>query len=400
MGKLTVAKCKAETKPGRYGDGDTLYLLVKPGGRKYWVQRIFAKATGKVEEPCIGPFPLVSLAEAREKAFKNRLVVRSGGSVVTAKREDARVPTVRQAADATRATLLPGWKNEQTPKIWDGNMDARIFPAIGNKRVDAVTRGDVSDILMPMWTKTPTVARKSLQFMRQIFEWCLSKEFVSVNVAAQVKGGLGAQPRGKHYAAVPWKDVPPAFRQTEASNKLNIAARACLRFQILTAVRPSEARRARWDEIDVDAKEWRIPDARMKEDIAVAVPLSDAALAVLAEVRQLRDKDGFVFPSPIKSGQAVNGDSLLKFIQHELELCDKNGEKATLHGFRDSFGEWTQDTGKPQDVADACLAHKQPGVRAAYFRSYMIDRRRVLMDQWAAYVTGERATVTRIGRAG
>ena len=395
MGRLTVAKCRTLTKPGIYGDGGGLYLRVRGGSRAWILRATIAKQRTDIG---LGSCELVTLAEARDAAIDTRRLIRAG--VDPRAQHQPKVPTVRQAADATRATLLPGWKNEQTPKIWDGNMEARIFPAIGDKRVDAVTRGDVSDILMPMWTKTPTVAKKSLQFMRQIFEWCLSKEFVSVNVAAQVKGGLGAQPRGKHYAAVPWKDVPPAFRQTEASNKLNIAARACLRFQILTAVRPSEARRARWDEIDVDAKEWRIPDARMKEDIAVAVPLSDAALAVLAEVRQLRDKDGFVFPSPIKSGQAVNGDSLLKFIQHELELCDKNGEKATLHGFRDSFGEWTQDTGKPQDVADACLAHKQPGVRAAYFRSYMIDRRRVLMGQWAAYVTGERATVARIGKAG
>ena len=134
----------------------------------------------------------------------------------------------------------------------------------------------------------------------------------------------------------------------------------------------------------------------MKEGVAFTVPLSDAAVAVLDEVAALGDTE-FLFPSPNKPNQPVSGDRSRKFIQQDLGLKDVDGEPATLHGFRDSFGEWTQETGKPQDVADACLAHKETGVRAAYFRSDLLARRRRLMDQWAAYLTGERAKVVSIG---
>jgi len=399
MARLTVAKCKAVTKPGRYGDGGTLYLLVKPGGRKYWVQRVYVRAAGKVEDIGLGPFPLVTLAEARETAFENRRANRQGADLLATKHQDAKVPTFRQAADATRKTLLPGWKNPQTPKIWDGNLGADVFPIIGNVRVDKVTRDHVLRIVGRKWTTAPSVAKRSLQFMRQVFAWAVSKGFVDANVADMVKGALGAQPRGEHQPALPWREVPQAFGQIEASDKMNVAAKACLRFQILTAVRPGEAIGATWDEIDLDAKEWRIPDARMKENVVLVVPLSDAALAVLEQARPLGGGSGFVFPSPTIPGQAVSLDRSRKFIQNDLGLRDKDGRKATLHGFRDSFGEWTQDTDRPQDVADACLAHKQPGVRAAYFRSGMVKRRRLLMEQWAAFVTGseERGKVVSIG---
>ena len=396
MGKLNKRWCETVSKPGRYGDGETLYLLVKPGSRKSWVQRIYVRAAGKVADIGLGPFPLVTIQEARDRAFENRRAVRAGADLLATKHKDAKVPTFRQAADATRKTLMPGWKNAQSAKKWDGILAARVFPAIGNKRVDAIGREDVLRILEPIWTEKPALAKNARQYMRQVFAWCQSKAFVDMNVVELVKGALGAQPRGKHQPAVPWKDVPRALEQIEASDKMNSAGRACLRFQILTAVRPNEAIKATWDEIDRDANVWRMRDTRMKEGVAFTVPLSDAAVAVLDEVAALGDTE-FLFPSPNKPNQPVSGDRSRKFIQQDLGLKDVDGEPATLHGFRDSFGEWTQETGKPQDVADACLAHKETGVRAAYFRSDLLARRRRLMDQWAAYLTGERAKVVSIG---
>ena len=396
MGKLNKKRCEGFTKPGRYGDGETLYLLVKPGGRKSWVQRVYVRAAGKVEDVGLGPFPLVTLQEARDRAFENRRAVRAGADLLATKHKDAKVPTFRRAADATRKTLIPGWKNAQSAKKWDGILAARAFPTIGNKRVDSVTRDDVLRILEPIWTEKPALAKNARQYMRQIFAWCQSKAFVDMNVVELVKGALGAQPRGKHQPAVPWKDVPRALEQIAASDKMNIAGRACLQFQILTAVRPNEAIKATWDEIDRDANVWRLRDTRMKEGVAFTVPLSAAALAVLDEVRALGDT-GFIFPSPTIPNKPVSGDRSRKFIQNDLGLKDVDGEPATLHGFRDSFGEWTQETGKPQDVADACLAHKETGVRAAYFRSDLLARRRRLMDQWSAYLTGESGKVVSIG---
>ena len=187
MGKLNKRYCEKITAPGRYGDGDTLYLLVKDG-RKSWVQRVYVKTAGKVQDIGLGPFPLVDIAEARNAAFENRRAVRAGADLLAAKHQDAKVPTFRQAADATRKTLIPGWKSDQSATKWDGILAARVFPAIGNKRVDSVTREDVLRILEPIWTEKPALASDARQHMRQTFSWCLSKGFVDVNVVDVVSG--------------------------------------------------------------------------------------------------------------------------------------------------------------------------------------------------------------------
>ncbi len=165
----------------------------------------------------------------------------------------------------------------------------------------------------------------------------------------------------------------------------------CLRFLILTAARSGEARDAIWAEVDFEAKEWRIPGERMKGGREHRVPLSDAALAVLERARGVDDGSGLVFPSPLRPGRPLSPMTLTKILRDQ-ELA----ERATVHGFRSSFRDWCAETGKPREVAEAALAHTVGGVEGAYFRSDLYARRRVLIDQWAAFLTGTEAKVVRL----
>ena len=136
---------------------------------------------------------------------------------------------------------------------------------------------------------------------------------------------------------------------------------------------------------------WIIPGERMKTGREHRIPLSDAALDVLEQVRILRDKSGLVFPSPARPGSAMSDMTLMKVLR-----ATGLAEAATVHGFRSSFRDWCADTSKPREIAEAALAHTVGGVEGSYFRSDLFDRRRLLMSQWAEYITGRRADVVQL----
>ena len=157
--------------------------------------------------------------------------------------------------------------------------------------------------------------------------------------------------------------------------------------------RSGEARGATWDEIDVEAREWRIPGSRMKGGAEHRVPLSDAAVAALEAVRPLRDGHDLVFPSPSRPGKALSDMTLTKLLR-DVGLADS----ATVHGFRTSFRTRASErTNADHAVMELCLAHHVgTAVERAYARSDLFDKRRRLMDQWAEHLTGSSPKVVRM----
>ena len=139
------------------------------------------------------------------------------------------------------------------------------------------------------------------------------------------------------------------------------------------------------------AATWTIPAERMKAGAEHRVPLSGAALDVLEQARPLRDDSGLVFPSPLKRGRPLSDMSLTKILR-----TTGLAKKTLVHGFRSSFRDWCAETGKARETAEAALAHTVGGVEGAYFRSDLFERRRLLMDQWAAYLTGLDAEVLQV----
>ena len=190
--------------------------------------------------------------------------------------------------------------------------------------------------------------------------------------------------------ALPYRDVAAALATIEASGS-SLSAKACLTFTILTAARSGEARGAIWDEIDEDAATWTIPGSRMKGGREHRVPLSAAALGVLERMRPLRDDSGLVFPSPTRRGKPLSDMTLTKILRNTGLSA-----RSTVHGYRSSFRDWSADSGKPREIAEAALAHAVGGVEGSYFRSDLFDRRRRLMADWAGYLSGDGAKVVQL----
>ena len=157
VGKLTVARIKGLTEPGRYADGNTLYLRIAPGGSKQWVQRL--AVNGKRRDMGLGAWPVISLAQARQKAIANRTLVANGGDPLAEKR-CAKVPTFEQAARAVYELNRPTWKNRNHISNWWRTLEKYALPSIGSVPIDQLTRQDVLGVLAPIWTRKPETARR------------------------------------------------------------------------------------------------------------------------------------------------------------------------------------------------------------------------------------------------
>ena len=387
MGKLTVIGVRSLSTPGRYGDGQTLFLNISPGGSKSWIQRIVINR--KRRDIGLGPFPVIGLAEARRRAFNNRVAVASGRDPLAEKRR-ATTPTFRQAAQRTFDANRPRWRNNKTSANWLQQLEKRVFPVLGNMPVDSIGREDVLRVVTPIWTSKPEIARKLRQRIRATLRWCQAHGYVEHNVAGEsIDGALPSMPAvTAHFRALPYREVGTALKVIEGS-RASLSSRACLQFVALTACRSGEARGATWDEIDMEAREWRIPASRMKGHAEHRVPLSDAVVTVLELVRPLRDRSEFVFPSPSRPGKPLSDMTLTKVLRN-TGLADR----ATVHGFRTSFRTWASErTNVPHAVCEMALAHQVgTAVERSYARSDLFEKRRGLMDQWAAYVTGAAST--------
>ena len=393
MGKLTAAKIKSISKPGRYGDGDGLYFRVTPTGSKNWIQRIVID--GRRCDLGLGGFPITSLVEAREKAFENRKLARGGGDPLAQKRKVA-VPTFRQAAEKTFEANKPRWRNDKHVKNWWQSLEKYAFPTIGDMPVDQIGREEILRILSPIWTSRAERAKRLRQRIRAVMQWTQGHGFIENNPAGEsISGALPSIPTGKtHFRALPYAEVPDALKTIQAS-KASIEAKLALRFLILVAARSGEVRSATWDEIDLEGRMWTIPASRMKGGKEHRQPLSDAALDLLERAQTLHNENSLVFPSPLKRDRPLSDMTLMKVLR-DTGLA----ERCTVHGFRSSFRDWASEcTNADHAVMELSLAHQVgSAVERSYARSDLFERRRVLMEEWADFLAQDKNIVVPINQ--
>ena len=381
---LTAAKVKALKAPGRYGDGSGLYLNVARGGSKSWVQRIVVD--GRRRDIGLGGLPAVSLARAREQALENRTAIAEGRDPVAEKHTPRpKRLTFRDAADACYDAHRPRWRSEKVAKNWRQRLEKHAMPTLGQLPIDSITRADVVLALQPIWSEKRETARRVRSNIRAIFRWAQAMGYRDDNPAGEtIDGALPRLPtRRSHLRALPYEGVRDALRTVDASTA-GMAAKLALRFTILTAARSGETRGATWNELDLDARLWTIPGSRMKAGLPHRVPLSDAAMAVLAQARGLDDASGLVFPGRTPGSQL--SDMTLTKVLRTVGLA----ERATVHGFRSSFRDWAAEcTSASYAAMELSLAHHVGNaVERAYSRSDLLEQRRALMEQWGAYITG------------
>ena len=379
---LTAVQVKGVKEPGRYGDGGGLYLVVRRGGSKAWVQRIVVD--GRRRDIGLGGWPKVTLAEARRRAADNHDAIAGGRNPVAEKRRP-KLPTFRAAADACYNAHRPRWRSEKVAKNWKQRLEKHAMPKLGSLPIDRITRQDVLAVLVPIWGRTPETARTVRSYMRAVFRWAQAMGYRDDNPAGEgIDGALPRLPaRRSHFRALPHAEVADALRVIDES-KAGLSAKLALRFTVLTAVRSGETRGATWSEIDLEASIWTIPAERMKGGAEHRVPLSDAAMDVLAQAWALREDDGgLVFPGRT-AGRQLSDMTMTKVLR-----TTGLAERATVHGFRSSFRDWAAErTSASHAAMELSLAHHVGNaVERAYARSDLLEQRRALVEAWADYIT-------------
>ena len=376
-GRLSVAKVKA-AGPGKHPDGANLWLQVGPNGSRSWYLRF--TLNGRTREMGLGPYPLVSLAEARDKAMAQRRLLLDGIDPISAR--DAKQPasdpvTFAAAAKEYISGHEKGWKSADHARQWRNSLDRYVLPAIGERPISAIDTHDVLSIVEPLWPEKTETATRVLNRISLILDWATARKLRTGDNPARWKGHLEAvlPKRSKvqkviNHSALPYTRLP--LFMTALRQQSEIGARAA-ELMILTATRTSEVRFAAWSEIDLDGRLWIIPAARMKAERDHRVPLAGPAIALLSQLPREVER---VFPG-------LGQHAILKALK-------RVNSELTAHGFRSTFRDWcAEQTIFPSEVAEMALAHAVGDkVEAAYRRGDLFEKRRQLAEAWAHYCAG------------
>ena len=368
--------------PGRHCDGNGLYLYVQRTGTRSWIQRLVIR--GRKRELGLGSVALVSLAEAREQALANRKLARAGGDPLAEKRRSLGIPTFAEAARRVAEQKRAGWRSSTHPRNWIRSLELHAFPRIGGVAVSEVTSADVLEILTPMWHTKGRTARYVHLRIRAVLEWAIAMDWRTDNPCDRLLPVLGPQHDVVvHRKALPHREVAAAIERVRAADPAKVDALA-FEFLVLTAARSGEVRGAVWTEIDREAGVWTVPASRMKTARAHRIPLCSRVLEIFDAARRLGGGERpVVFVN--ERGKSLGSERLTRLLRrHRIA--------AVPHGFRSSFRDWAAEkTDHPREVVEAALAHVvQNKVEAAYLRTDLFERRRRLMNDWAAYLAGER----------
>ena len=405
-GKLKSLDVERETRPGKYPDGDGLYLVVASATSKNWNYRYWKE--GKQRWLGLGSVKDVSLKDARLARDAARLRVKGdrstpGVDIVKEKRaarEEAKavetkvsLPTFEQCAEIYIREHWSTWSTKHRNQ-WPSSLKRYAYPIIGRLTIPEIKPSHIYELLRPIWVEKRETANR----VRGRIETIIAKN-VDVDdtdfrnpaeLTKQLREKLPRRPKRvvRHHPALPYAEAPQFMAELSAAGGV---AASMLRFLIFTACRTNEVVEARRSEIDRPSSTWKISGERMKMSQDHVVPLSDPALVILDNMRD-GAQDELIFPN--FEGGIFSENAM-------LAVLDRMGYgHVTVHGFRSTFATWAEEcTDYPDGVREAALAHKYKSeTTAAYQRGQKLEKRRALMKDWAQFLAG--SNVIRLDKAG
>lgn len=381
-----VLRAKALEKDLTLHDGDGLFLIVKTSGKKLWRFRYQRPATKQRTMLGLGAFPALSLADARGLRADYLALLANGIDPQI----QAEVAEEQQqiALDSIFSTVAANWfqlkSKSVTPDyakdIWR-SLEKDVFPAIGVIPVQQIKARTLVEALEPIKARGALeTVRRLVQRINEIMIYAVNTGLIDANPASGV-GMAFEKPKKQNMPTLRPEELPKLMRSLIMSN-LSVPTRCLIEWQLLTLVRPSEASGARWAEIDLNTKLWRIPAERMKAKREHVVPLSPQALEILEVMMPISAHREHVFPSRNDPKQPMNSqtaNAALKRIGY--------GGKLVAHGLRSIASTALNEAGFNADVIEACLAHSERNeVRKAYNRSTYLEQRTILMDWWGSTI--------------
>ncbi|WP_042299777.1 tyrosine-type recombinase/integrase [Paraburkholderia kururiensis] len=388
---LQCRSAKPRATVYRLNDGGGLFLQVKPNGLRYWQFR-YTKPDGREGLIQIGPYPKITLEQARVARNEHQAAVASGDDPavlrkqqkVRRKVESARSLTFKQCAEQYIESRAAEWRNEKHAQQWTNTLRTYAHPIIGALQPRDIDTDLVLRILQPIWLAKNETATRIRGRIENVLDWAKVRGLREGENPARWSGHLdhllpapGKVQKPQHHAALPYSDIGTFAVALRANT--SVAARA-LEFTILTACRTSEALGATWAEFDLSVPVWTVPGERMKAKRDHRVPLSSAAVRLLRTLPTVGG-EGVVFEGA-RQGYPLSNMALLQLLKRMKR------DDLTTHGFRSTFRDWASEcTSFANEVAEMALAHAiRDKTESAYRRGDLFEKRRAMMQEWADFI--------------
>jgi len=388
--KLTAKACetaKPKDKAYKLFDGGGLYLEVKPSNSKLW--RLKYRYLGKEKKLCIGEYPIITLAEARDHRDEAKKLLANGHDP-SAVKQGIKQEKIQELSNTFEA-IAREWHehkshewSEVNAKTVIGRLERDVFPEIGKYPIKIITHKMLLDLAQSVKERgAHELAKRIIQMSVHIYRYAIVTGRAENNIAEDLKGMVKAKPKS-HFAAIEAKDLPEFISDLRNHKaKLNLQTYLAVNFMMLTFVRTGEMIGAKWNEFDLEQKQWLVPAERMKMDKEHIVPLSRQAIEILQELRELHNHPVYVFPSRGDRNKTMSNNTILM----ALDRMGYRG-KMTGHGFRAlAMSTIMEKLHYRHEVPDAQLAHAKRGdVARAYDRAKFLPERIKMLQEWADYL--------------
>lgn len=368
-------------------DGGGLYFQTTGTGAASFHYRY--QIGKRVTKMGLGPYPTLSLADARER-HKYFQKVKALGRDPKLVRDEERAEGTRSYRSISQIfdEFFLGYqrklKNSGDAGRWWSPVKVHVLPKLGDETVETLNTEKVVAAFAPIWTTKKDTARKAFNRLRMALEFARVDEPFDLQVLSDAVAKLG--PQGKHKRvsarALHWNEWPNVYAGLTHS-----MTHTALKLMVLTVVRTANIRFMRWEQIDRRQAVWTLTDADTKSEQPFRVPLPYQAIALLKHAERWKDETGFVFTVPSNKSAVLSENAFLQYF-------NKNGINTTGHGIRSTVTDYLRENDiANQELADMALAHQtKKEVTAAYFRSDMLEKRRAIMQQWADFVTNKQIT--------
>lgn len=407
---LTDPKCDAARyspsgKGNKLSDGGGLFLLLKPTGSKSWRMK-YTRPNDKEDTLVIGDYPAVSLKLARQKREEARELLAQGIDPKEQKREavlqrqQSEQSSFQSVALEWHASMVKRWSPDYAA-VFLRRMENHLFPEIGSRPVITLK---TRDLMLPLKKlekrEAPVIAERMKQAIASVMRYAVQHGLIDHNPAHDLKGIIST-PKTQHRPTLPLERLPELLQRIDSYTGRALT-RLAVELSLLTFVRSSELRFARWDEIDVDRAMWTIPGTRkpiegVKFSVRGAkmktphlVPLARQSLAALEKIRAISGNSALIFPGDSSSGAPLSESTINQALQRmgydtKADVCG--------HGFRAmACGSLVQSTLWQKDAVERQMSHQERNdVRLAYtHQAEFMKERRLMMQWWADYLDANR----------
>lgn len=394
--KLTdteIKKAKPTEKEFTLWDGDGLFLRIKPSGKKIWHLGYTVPLTKKRAKMSLGFYPYLTLAQAR--ALRDEYLSLLAQGIDPQSHNEQKAQALKDATEHTFQTVAKKWLDEKiktsgisqdhAKDIWR-SLERNIFPTLGDIPIKEIRPKMLKQHLDPIEQRgVLETLRRIISRLNEIFRYAATEELIEFNPADNLTQRF-SKPKKQNMPALPPSELP-RFIVALANASIRLETRLLIEWQLLTWVRPGEAVRARWTDIDEENRFWNIPAAFMKMKRPHKVPLSKEAMRILESMKLISGHREWVFPS-IKAPLSHMHEQTANAAIIRMGF----GGELVAHGMRSIARTAAEETGKFRtEVLEAALAHsKKDEIIAAYNRAEYLAERATLMQWWSDYIKAQR----------